>query len=179
MTFSYQMAQELKLRLAFWMTTTTMGLPYVRVFLVICILHCDWGFRNLTEVFLTLTEVFPCFFVSCKANARVKLSKTGHGQNSSNLVVICVQLLFVLFYVFSLCKCVLYSCHRVTTQLQLTYIYKTLTQRAYTASYNYLIHVAAHLPIRRLLSIKMSSFDAGSVIRRPTLSKGSVPQTFM
>jgi hypothetical protein len=31
----------------------------------------------------TLTEVFPCFFLSCKANARVKPAKTGHGQHSS------------------------------------------------------------------------------------------------
>jgi hypothetical protein len=54
---------------------------------------------NLTEVFLTLTEDFPCFFPTCKANARVKLAKTGHGPHSSTLVVICVVLLFVLFYV--------------------------------------------------------------------------------
>ena len=40
----------------------------------------------------TLTEVFPCFFLSCKANARVKLAKTGHGPHSSILVVICVVL---------------------------------------------------------------------------------------
>ena len=32
---------------------------------------------------LTLTEVFPCFFLSCKANARVKPAKTGHGPHSS------------------------------------------------------------------------------------------------
>jgi len=65
-------------------------------------------FLNLTEVFLTLTEVFPCFFLSCKANARVKLAKTGHGPHSSTLVVICiVPLLFVLFYVLFVCKCVL------------------------------------------------------------------------
>ena len=32
--------------------------------------------------------VFPCFFLSCKANARVKLAKTGHGPHSSKLVVI-------------------------------------------------------------------------------------------
>jgi len=38
----------------------------------------------------TLTEVFPCFFPSCKANSRVKLTKTGHGLHSSKLVVICV-----------------------------------------------------------------------------------------
>jgi len=65
-------------------------------------------FLTLTEVFLTLTEGFPCFFLSCKANARVKLAKTGHGPHSSTLVVICVvRLLFVLFYVLFVCKCVL------------------------------------------------------------------------
>jgi hypothetical protein len=31
----------------------------------------------------TLTEVFPCFFLSCEANARVKPAKMGHGQHSS------------------------------------------------------------------------------------------------
>jgi len=54
---------------------------------------------------VTLTEVFPCFFFSCKANARVKPAKTGHGPHSSQFlccsmyfcVVLCI---FVLFYVF-------------------------------------------------------------------------------
>jgi len=65
-------------------------------------------FLNLTEVFLTLTEVFPCFFLSCKVNARVKLAKTGHGLHSSTLGCICVvHLLFVLFYILFVCKCVL------------------------------------------------------------------------
>ena len=40
-------------------------------------------FLNLTDVVLTLTEVFPCFILGCKANARVKLAKTGHGPHSS------------------------------------------------------------------------------------------------
>jgi len=31
----------------------------------------------------TLTEVFPCFFLSCKANSRVKPAKTKHGPHSS------------------------------------------------------------------------------------------------
>ena len=99
-------------------------LPWLRFFLP------DWVFLTLTEVFLTLievfltlTKVFPCFFLSCKANARVKLTKTGHGLHSSKLVNICVVLLlFVLFCVLFVCKCVLYYCHRVTTQLQLTNI---------------------------------------------------------
>jgi hypothetical protein len=43
-----------------------------------------------------------------KANARVKLAKTGHGPHSSTLVVICVvRLLLVLFCVLFVCKCVL------------------------------------------------------------------------
>jgi hypothetical protein len=65
-------------------------------------------FLNLAEVSLTLTEVFPCFFLSCKAYARVKLTKTRYGQHSTTLVVIwVVRLLFVLFYVVFVCKCAL------------------------------------------------------------------------
>jgi len=48
--------------------------------------------------------LFPQF----KANARVKLAKSGHGPPSSTLVVICVvRFLFLFFYVFFVCKCVL------------------------------------------------------------------------
>jgi hypothetical protein len=53
----------------------------------------------------TLTEVFPCFFLSCKANARVKPAKTGHGPQSSK---------FLLFYVlFVLCRSVYCLCVNV------------------------------------------------------------------
>ena len=38
------------------------------------------------------------------------------------VVIFVVLLLFVLFYVFFVCKCVLYHCHRMFTQLQLTNI---------------------------------------------------------
>jgi len=31
----------------------------------------------------TLTEGFPCFFLSCKACAKVNAAKTGHGPHSS------------------------------------------------------------------------------------------------
>jgi hypothetical protein len=92
--------------------------------LVICILYSE-VFLNLNEVLLTLTEVFPCFFLSCKPNAWVKLAKTGPGPHSTTLVCICVvpMLLFVLFSCFLCCSiyflCVNVYCHRVTTQLQL------------------------------------------------------------
>ena len=77
-----------------------------------------WTFSiNFLEIH---TEIFPWFFLGCKANARVKLAKTGHGPHSSKIVV----LLYVLFvsYRSMYCLCVNVYCHRVTTQLQLTNI---------------------------------------------------------
>ena len=48
------------------------------------------------------------FFSQFKANARVKFAKTGHGPHSSTLVCICVvRLLFMLFYIMFVCKCLL------------------------------------------------------------------------
>jgi hypothetical protein len=51
----------------------------------------------------TLAEVFQCFSLSCKANARVQFAKTGHGQ----CVICVVLLLIVMFCVLFMCKCVL------------------------------------------------------------------------
>jgi len=48
----------------------------------------------------TLTEVFPCFFLSCKASAMVKPAKKGHGSHPPKF--------FVLFYVFLYCS--MYFC---------------------------------------------------------------------
>ena len=80
----------------------------------------------------TLTENFPYFFISCKANVKVQLAKTGHGPHSSQLgnnflgfesqKAFQSKLLIVLFYAMFVCKCVLYYCHRVSTQFQLTNI---------------------------------------------------------
>ena len=77
-----------------------------------------------------LTEIFPCFFLNFKTNARVKPAKTGHGPHSSKFlccsmyfcVVLCI-VCFVSFSVLFVCICVLYDCHRVATQLQLNISY--------------------------------------------------------
>jgi hypothetical protein len=43
----------------------------------------EWANLGYSRIMTTLTEGFPCFFLSCKANARVKPVKTGHGLHSS------------------------------------------------------------------------------------------------
>ena len=53
--------------------------------------YCCLCILIIVYVFLeaaTLTEVFPCFFLGGKANARVILVKTGHGPHSSKIVVL-------------------------------------------------------------------------------------------
>jgi hypothetical protein len=42
----------------------------------------------------TLTEVYPCFSLSCTANARVKPAKTGHGPHSSQFLHCSMYFLF-------------------------------------------------------------------------------------
>jgi len=54
-------------------------------------------------------EVFPYFFLSCKSNARVKLTKMGHGPHSSKNC--CVVLCIVCFASFCIvCVCVNVYC---------------------------------------------------------------------
>jgi hypothetical protein len=51
----------------------------------------------------TLTEGFPCFLLSCKANTKVQHAKMGHGPHYSKI--------FVLFYVlFVLCRSMYFLC---------------------------------------------------------------------
>jgi len=47
------------------------------LFYTFCINRANWHSPA------TLTEVFPYFFLSCKANARVYLAKMGHCPHSS------------------------------------------------------------------------------------------------
>jgi len=64
----------------YWKRPCILNVIYVYLLLVYVI---------VVYVFLeeaTLTEVFPCFFLSCKANARVNLAKMGHGPHSHKLL---------------------------------------------------------------------------------------------
>ena len=75
----------------------------------------------------TLTEVFPCFFLSCKANARIKPAKTGHGLHSSSFLCCMYCLFCVVLCIVFVCICVLYCYHRVATQLQLNISYHIIS----------------------------------------------------
>jgi len=70
---------------------------YCYCYLCILIVSLCYSCLYVVYVFLdaaTLTEVFPCFFLSFKANARVNLAKTGHGPHSPKLLCCSVYCLF-------------------------------------------------------------------------------------
>jgi hypothetical protein len=57
--------------------------------LIVIYVYLLLDYVTVVYVFLdvaTRTEVFPCFFLSFKANARVNLAKTGHGPHSPKLL---------------------------------------------------------------------------------------------
>ena len=54
-------------------------------FCYVCSVLCMLFSRANWHSSATLTEGFPCFFLSCKANAKVYLANTGHGPLSSQL----------------------------------------------------------------------------------------------
>jgi hypothetical protein len=92
---------------------------YLHVLLIWCPHHIIWGHktRELVCVCLymaTLTEVlydypdwgFSVFFLSCKANSRVKPAKTGHGPHSSWFLCCSMYYLFCVV----LCTVCMYMC---------------------------------------------------------------------
>jgi hypothetical protein len=87
-----------------WTKDTEFSLVYVFLLLWLCILI-------LCLCMATFTEVLPCFFLSCKANARINYAKTRHSPHSSKFL--CCSMCFVLLYVhvlFVLCCSVYYLC---------------------------------------------------------------------
>jgi len=98
----------------------------------------DYVFLFYVYIWLHWLRVFPCFFLSCKANSRVKNpQRRGTAPTLPNCCVVpclllfcsmyfCVVLCIVCFVSFSVlfvCICVLYCCHRMATQLQLNISY--------------------------------------------------------
>ena len=76
---------------------------YVFLLLCLCILIVSSRIFIVPAGTLSanLTEVFPCFFLSCKANARVKPAKTGHGPHSSKNFLCCSM-----YYMFCIVLCI-------------------------------------------------------------------------
>jgi hypothetical protein len=77
------------------------GLTYL---LIICNGNIETPVSNAQ---IHCSSLYPFVFLSCKANAKVKLAKMGHGPHCSTLVVIYVVRLLFVFYVLFVYKCVL------------------------------------------------------------------------
>jgi len=83
--------------------------------LIVCLMYLH---RANWHSLATLTEVYPCFFLSCKANAKAKPPKMGHGPHSS--IIFLLFLIVVLFYVVFVlfrsvyCLCVNVYCTTAT-----------------------------------------------------------------
>jgi hypothetical protein len=76
--------------------------------LILCLCISSWQLA----IFGYLTECFPCFFLSCKANATVKPSMMGHGPHSSKIFVLFCDSFVLCRSVY--CLCVNVFCTTVT-----------------------------------------------------------------
>ena len=90
------------------------SLIFFRIYFFISLYMVLFLFNNVIYLFLLLwlyvyvwlpwLRFFPCFFLSCKANAMVKPAKTGHGPHSSKFLwcsmycLFCVLLFIVCVY---------------------------------------------------------------------------------
>jgi hypothetical protein len=95
-------------------------------------LFCIFCFhRAIWHSSATLTEVFPCFFLSCipskdRARSAVFLFSIML-FDVFNFVVLSIVFVYCVFLCILSCKNVPYYCHRVSTQLQLNISYHIKT----------------------------------------------------
>ena len=68
----------------------------LHILVVMYVLFCIFCFHRASwHSSATLTEVFPCFSHSCKANARVLLAKRGHSSHSSQINYVVLRIVCV------------------------------------------------------------------------------------
>jgi hypothetical protein len=92
--------------------------------IVIYVLFCIFCFHRASwHSSATLTEVFPCFFLSCKGKCQGITRKDGARPPLFPASELCCSMYCLCrlccFFVLFVCKCVLYYRHRQATQLQL------------------------------------------------------------
>jgi hypothetical protein len=104
------------------------------VLFVFCVLYCSLFLYCTVSACdvraATLIEVFPCFFSVVRQIPGYNSQRRGTARTSKiRQFFIVMYVPFSVFCVLFVCKCVLYYCHRVSTQFQLNIYYTGCLQK--------------------------------------------------